>query len=350
MPEDYQDLVLAAYKKMRDNGKLYTILPKETTTRLRTACLKVYDSRYIPKEADILPNDADILSVFFEVDKMKCDDYRKVINDSEPDDFKALCNHIKGETGKTSEENTDLLAWLIDLEPRPRSSYYLSPDKIIKIGGKPIDDLPLPPSTTTPPIPPDPPKSFYIPRFSPRYITVSCITLLFVCTASFAVWERWVKMVRMPELGEKYMYWDGDHYEPVKEGEQKAGVPIIKLNLQALKRQRRINLHDTMTNYSVGKVWHIKIGNNPEFYTDSGMHPVDTARRLRPMSSYVHTKYNSYPRYMLTHLVWFICAAFLISICGFGVSRMKRKVSDEKNGQTTNDSLLHLSKTKLAQQ
>jgi hypothetical protein len=156
--------------------------------------------------------------------------------------------------------------------------------------------------------------------------------------------------VRMPNPDEKYMYWDGDHYEPVKEGEQKAGVPTIKLNLQALKRQRRINLHDTMTNYSVGKVWHIKIGNNPEFYTDSGMHPVDTARRLRPMSSYVHTKYNSYPRYILTHLVWFICAAFLISICGFGVSRIKRKVSDEKNGQTTNDSLFHLSKRKLAQQ
>lgn len=338
MPEDYQDLVLATYKKMRDGGELYTILPKETTTRLRTACLKVYDSRYIPKEADILPNDADILSVFFEVDKMKCDDYRKVINDSEPDDFKALCNHIKGETGKTSEENTDLLAWLIDFQPRPSGIYYSTLVRGKDNGRGAGERKTKPNNLLTQQL------------FLTRYIVVSCIFLIFIGSIAFTIWENWSTTIRMPNPDEKYMYWDGDHYEPVKEGEQKAGVPTIKLNLQALKRQRRINLHDTMTNYSVGKVWHIKIGNNPEFYTDSGIHPVDTARRLRPMSSYVHTKYNSYPRYILTHLVWFICAAFLISICGFGVSRIKRKVSDEKNGHTTNDSLLHLSKTKLAQQ
>lgn len=347
MPEDYQDIVLAAYKKMKDNGKLHVILPRETTTKLRTACLKVYESRYDPK-------DADILAMFFEVDKMGCD-FQKILNKSEADDYRALWNHITGGTETTDERNSDLLAWLIDLEPRPRSSYYLSPDKTIKIGGKPIQDLFLPPSTTPPPVlpdppkPPAPPKSFYIPRFSPRYITLSCIILLFVCTVSFAVWERRAKMVRMPELGEKFMYWDGDHYEPIKEGEQKAGVPIIKLNLQALKRQRRINLHDTMTNYSVGKVWHIKIGNNPEFYTDSGMHPVDTARRLRPMSLYVHTKYNSYPRYILTHLVWFICAAFLISLGGYGISRIKRKVTVDNQEQKTDDHIADFSEAQLAQ-
>nr|WP_276901868.1 hypothetical protein [Pedobacter kyonggii] len=319
MPEDYQDLVLAAYKKMRDNGKLHVILPRETTTKLRTACLKVYESRYDSK-------DADILAMFFEVDKMGCD-FQKILNKSEPDDYRALWNHITGGTETTDERNSDLLAWLIDLEPRPRSSYYLSPDKTIKIGGKPINDLFLPPSTPPgQPKPPTPPKSFYIPRFSPRYIILSCIILLFVCTASFAVWERWVKMVRMPESGEKFMYWDEDRYEPIKDEKQNVGATIIPLNIKTLTQQRKINLPDTMTTYSLGKVWYKGHGKDHEFFTDSGAYPLDLQRVLKPLSSTILTKYTSNYRYLLTRLVWFLCAAFFIGLCGYGVSTLKKEV------------------------
>jgi len=315
MPEDYQDIVLAAYKKMRDNGKLQAILPESTTTRLRKACLKVYDSRNNP-------NDIDILSMFFKVDKLICDDFQKVIDDSDADDFKALYNHIKKGKGKTSEENTDLLAWLIDLEPRPRSSYYLGPDKTIKIGGIPTDELFLPPSPE-PPNPAIPLKPIY-PLFSHSHIIISCVFLLFIGTTSFAVWERWTK-IRMPEPDEKFMYWAEDHYEPIKDGKQNIGAPIIPLNVQTLTRQRKINLPDTLTSYSIGKVWYKGHGKGHEFFTDSGAYPKDLQRVLKPLTNTILTKYTSNYRYMLIRLVWFICAAFFIGLCGIWVSRLKKE-------------------------
>ncbi|WP_406824577.1 hypothetical protein [Pedobacter sp. KACC 23697] len=321
MPEDYQDIVLAAYKMMRDNGKLSAILPRETTTKLRSACLKVYQNRFDPK-------DVDILATFFEVDKMGCD-FEKTLNDSDPDDYKALWKHIRGETFTTDERNSDLLAWLIDLEPRPRSSYYLSPDKTIKIGGVPIDDL-FPHSTppgggTKQHDPKEPKEPVYVPKFSQPYITIFCIILLIIGTTSFAVWERWNK-IRLPEPDEKFMYWDEDHYEPVKDGKQNVGAPIIPLNKKTLTQQQKITLPDTLTSYSIGKVWYKGHGKDHEFFTDSGAYPQDLQRVLKPLTNNILTKYTSNYRYMLTRLVWFICAAFFISLCGFAVSRLEKEV------------------------
>ncbi|WP_293784449.1 hypothetical protein [uncultured Pedobacter sp.] len=321
MPEDYQDIVLAAYKKMRDNGKLHAILPRETTTKLRSACLNVYANRYDPK-------DADVLAMYFDVDKIGVDFHKKIIA-SEPDDYRALWKHIKGETETTDERNSNLLAWLIDLEPRPRSSYYYSStEKTIKIGGVPIDELfpsPTPPDKdTTKPDPRQPRGQVYVPKFSQPYITIFCIILLFVGTTSFAVWERRTK-IRMPEPDEKYMYWDEDHYEPIKDGKQNVGAPIIPLNEKTLRQQQKITLPDTLTSYSIGKVWYKGHGKDHEFFTDSGAYPKDLQRVLKPLTSNILTKYTSNDRYMLTRLVWFICAAFFVGLCGFAASKMEKE-------------------------
>nr|WP_315420936.1 hypothetical protein [uncultured Pedobacter sp.] len=298
---------------MKDNGKLHAILPKETTTKLRKACLNVYASRYDPK-------DADILAMFFDVDKMEVD-FQKKLNDSEPDDYRTLWNHIRGETDTTEERNSNLLAWLIDLEPRPRSSYYLNSDKTIKIGGIPIDDLP--PSTPPPPIPP---KSFYIPRFSLKYIIISCIILLFVGTTSFVAWENSVTSVRMPNADEKCMYWNEDHYEPVKCNAQIANATIIPLDLKKLQRQRKINLSDTLTSYSLGKVWYKGFVKDHEFFTAAGPYPTDTTRVLKKLSPIILAKYISNNRYLQTRLIWLSYAIIFVVLCGFGASRLKKEV------------------------
>lgn len=408
MTEEYPELVLSTYKKMRDNGELYTILPKETTAALKNACLKVYDSRYNLE-------DADILSVFFNVDKMKCD-FRKVISEVKSDYFKALYNHIRDETD-TNERNSDLLAWLINFKPRPSGSYYKNLRENIKLTEKSgektteviIDNTnqnrgqeqvignialenqenldiklieytnepttePTSQSTTetigktedekesiskpiTPPVviipikindgkideyntkPPiqteDP---VYIPRFSPRYITISCIILLLVGTTSFVAWENSGTSVRMPNSDEKCMYWNEDHYEPVKCDEQIANATIIPLNLKKLQDQRKINLSDTLTSYSLGKVWYKGFVKDHEYFTDSGAYPLDTQRMLRPLSNTILSKYTSNYRYMLTRLVWFLCAAIFVSLCGYWASTLKKEVKQPvEEGETDND-------------
>jgi len=402
MTEEYPELVLSTYKKMRDNGELHTIIPKATTAALKNACLKVYDSRYNPE-------DADILSVFFNVDKMKCD-FRKVISDVKSDYFKALWKHIRDKTDTTDERNSDLLAWLIDFKPRPSGSYYKSlreakkrtkesnegliitssdgnsdsngediptdkgddslngesdkndgleketKEKIeslntsepigeIEINGeKELVDKPTVPPVIIIPVKINdgdkgadktrdihPPKEpIYEPRFSPRYIIISCVLIFFIGSTSFMVWERMPISVRKPDVGENAMYWDGDHYEPVKAGAQKPGVAIIPLDFTLLQQQRKITLPDTLTKYSLGKVWYKGYGSNHEYFTFKGIYPADTARTLKPLSTTILTKYTSNYRYYFTRLLWFLCAAFVISIGGYLVSTLKKEVKHAK--------------------
>jgi|GEM_PF-690814 len=386
MTSEYPELVLSTYKKMRDNGELYTILPKETTAALKNACLKVYDSRYNQ-------DDADILSVFFNVDKMKCD-FRKVISDVKSDYFKALYNHIRDET-ETNERNSDLLAWLINFKPRPSGSYYKSlrernklaeaaseetveivTDEIEQNNAKEEGNIELKknenvkestaesngqdiieaigkaenkkePITkpTTPPIviipiktndvninggdtepPPIPVKPEYVPRFSPRYITISCIILLFVGSSSFVAWERSGIAVRTPDKQEKCMYWDVDHYEPIDCKRQVDGATIIPLDLKALEKQRKINLPDTLTSYSIGNVWYKGFVKDHEFFTAAGPYPTDTTRVLKKLTPIILAKYISNNRYLQTRLTWLLYATIFITLCGFGASRLKKEV------------------------
>jgi hypothetical protein len=400
MPEDYQDLVLATYKKKCEERKLHLNLLKPTTVKLKRECLKKYDASDEAK---------DVFSDFFDKDKM--DNISLILSQADPGDFRALLNHIIGATTRTDEKNSELLAWLIDFRPRPSTTYYKSFDKehqneieevigatdvrleellneitgdnvegeqkleneenyIIEDSGnkdevekeikepiegpniiEPIGETenirekepvvePTPPPVIIIPVkindvdkgtdetinvhPSEEPV--YEPRFSTRYIIISCIILLFIGSTSFVAWEHRFMAVRTPHADEKCMYWDGDHYEPVKCDAQIAGATIIPLDLKTLQQQRKITLPDTLTKYSLGKVWYKGYGSNHEYFTFKGVYPADTARTLRPLSNTILTKYTSNYRHMLTRLVWFLCAAFFISLFGFAVSKLEKEV------------------------
>ncbi|WP_157257910.1 hypothetical protein [Pedobacter ginsenosidimutans] len=379
MPEDYQDLVLATYKKKCEERKLHLNLLKPTTVKLKRECLKKYDASDEAK---------DVFSDFFDKDKM--DNISLILSQADPGDFRALLNHINGITTRTDEKNSELLAWLIDFRPRPSTTYYKSfdrerqneieevigatdvkleePQKVtgeneawnseneeiiineeadkqgdlieevkgpivettdIGVTGQPIYIKEKEEETNKV----DYIETEYVRLFSPRYITISCIILLLVGSTSFAVWERSATTVKVPSEGEKFMYWDEDHYEPVKDEKQNVGMPIIPLNVRTLTQQRKINLPDTLTNYSIGKVWYKGHGKDHEFFTDSGSYPKDIQRVLKPLTSTILIKYTSNYRYMLTRLVWFLCAAVFISLCGFAVSKLEKEV--KRSGEET---------------
>ncbi len=391
MLEEYQDLVLATYRDMKDSGELSFHLLNPTPAKIKRECLKIYNSNRYHSLDD------DILSLFFDVDKLKSD-FHEILLTVDPDLFRPLINHINEKTVRTDEKNIELLAWLIDFKPRPSLVYYknlrertklveelgkktvgIETDEIEQNGDKEEADIALNTKEnensrefktipnlqdlnetideaenknepifkpTTPPIvvipiktgdvkinggnteppPTIPKKPEYVPHFSPHYITISCIILLFVGTTSFAYWERRKPTVNTASEGEKFMYWDGDHYEPIKDEKQNVGSAIIPLNAQKLTRQRKINLPDTLTSYSIGKVWYKGYGKGHEFFTDSGAYPQDLQRVLKPLTNNILTKYTSNDRYLLTRLVWFMCAAFFIGLCGFAVSKLEKEV------------------------
>ncbi|MGO4876580.1 hypothetical protein ACEN2P_08260 [Pedobacter psychrotolerans] len=373
MPEDYQDLVLATYRKKCEERKLHLNLLKPTVVKLKKECIKKYDASDEAK---------DVFSDFFDKDKM--DDISLILSKADPGDFRPLLNHINGATKRTDEKNSELLAWLIDFQPRPSTTYYKSFDKdrlsdieeVIDVSDDKIQTdttegndaleqnqkekesnrdiaqekqnysnekvIKIIDESTDKDIEQlcdndkkkekgveilDPVIEIgYESRFSYRYIILACILLLFIGSTSFVAWETSPASIRMPKADEGCMYWNEDHYEPVKCNTQMANATIIPLNLKKLQRQRKINLADTLTSYSLGKVWYKGFVKNHEFFTDSGAYPLDTQRVLKPLSNTILTKYTSNYRYWNARLAWFLCAAFFISLCGYAVSKLEKAV------------------------
>ena len=87
------------------------------------------------------------------------------------------------------------------------------------------------------------------------------------------------------------MIWSNDHYEPVDCSDHSSGLQLLTINHQLVDHFKRITEPDTLTAYSVRKVWYAKYKGRVEFYTDSGIHPLDTSRRLLPMTFGIWQKY-----------------------------------------------------------
>lgn len=349
MPEDYQVKVLAAYKEKKANGELNSLLANATTAKLKKACLKNYDARYKPQEDD------DIFSEFFNMDKLGAD-FRQRIRYAGPGEFRPLLKHLKGETGKTEYRNSDLLAWLIDFQPRPSIAYYKSlhnqtiaivepPDEDIEEEVQPSneennptdsgdgidteteeekDQIPPQPETHSPPTPPP----------TNEGLNKKIATTLLILLISGGIITLFSNNIigtsyREPLPNEKCMVWKGDRYEPIACDINVSDRITLPLDKEQLTHQRKITQPDTLTTNSLGKVWYTKINGTPEFYTDSGIHPADTLRRLRPLTNYILTKYISYYRHLFKLLVWsiFIIIFFILCVVCVITIRKNRKTA-----------------------
>jgi len=393
MPEEYRKVVLDTYKKKKLDGSLSPNLSAPTPGDLREECLIVY------RERQLNSNDDEILRQFFgPKDQEK--GYFTLIENSPAEKFKQMPKILKGKVTNPGIKFIELLAWLIDFQPRTSISYYNSFDKrsdvktqefintpevrinetqsdttggnnsndqnsendVIVIDeqvdnqGDLVEEEKEPMVETTEVAEEEETtkvdyiETEYVRIFSTGFIIITCIISLFIGSISFVLWENSPTMVRTPNPDEKCMYWDQDHYEPVKCNAQIANATIVPLNLKKLQHQRKINLSDTLTSYSLGKVWYKGFVKDHEYFTDSGAYPLDTQRVLKPLSNTILTKYTSNYRYLLTRLVWFLCAALFVSLCGYGVSRMKRKISVKKQVETPDDHIADFSEAQFAQQ
>ena len=107
----YKALVLNAYQKKRDEGKLSPSLERPTPAKLKEECITVFIERYSKKD------DKTLKSFFGPIKEV--DEYVKLIKRVDTTKFKPLDNFLKGKTSEPDEKNVALLAWLIDFEPRP---------------------------------------------------------------------------------------------------------------------------------------------------------------------------------------------------------------------------------------
>ncbi|RZJ91724.1 MAG: hypothetical protein EOO20_04265 [Chryseobacterium sp.] len=277
MPENHDHPVLKEYKIRKDNNELSPNLYHPTPASLRDECLIVYEERG-------KPNHDPVLRAFFGAINAG-ENYDVRISNFDIDRFRPLSYFLRGTSQSTNRTNVDLLNWLMgnnDSDPIPSS----------------------PPDSTSLP------KPWYKALNANVWVALALIIMLLIGKLGFYIWEESIFSTEQPTKTEKCMYWTGYHYEPISCEVIKPGVNIVPLDRGKLKRMRKIPFFVKVTKRDVGKLWRAKVDGKLEYFTDSGMHPVETAKRLLPLSSYMVGKYEVEKNLITDILYWTYYVAF----------------------------------------
>lgn len=299
---DYQSLVVKEYQRKLAQNEISPLLVHPTPANLRDECLAVCRQRY-QKE------DEELLKSFFENQHDRAG-YLAAIKKYDIDKFKPLRNFLKNQVAKPDERTIELLAWLINFEPRPydEDTDYDTDNICIEIQSasgaeavektkngeteqqntaeeknkeekpyKSIEQVREPVKSTI--------------TFKKQRIAILAIVII----SSLSLGSYWLgnKNSSKPTLTGKEgcMYWTGDHYEQVPCNKKVDGIMVVALDAEKLAHFKRITNTDTITAKSKGWVWYTKIDNVVEFFTSDGYHPIQYERRLRPLTDHIIDRY-----------------------------------------------------------
>ena len=306
---DYIRLVKQAYKEKCANNELSLLLAQSTPAKIRQACLHLYKEQYESNGCQMLRRDEQVLRDFFgpaESGKQ----FLQLIGKFETDRFRPLDNYLKGNNEKTDNTNLELLAWLIDFRHRPYSF-----DKNFQLTDEEKDFLANNGEEQTEPLT----GKICLPEREEAQTTFQenetkeapvqteaalggtliaglkngkkkrefkragiIILVLLICAgAIYALWQQ------KKNANTVCVYWANDHYEPVPCHEETKGRIIIPMSLEKVRSFRRITQVDTITEWSVGRVYYIKDSNIIKCYTEDGMYPEDLNRNLKLLSHYI---------------------------------------------------------------
>ncbi|MBV4359924.1 hypothetical protein [Pinibacter aurantiacus] len=158
----------------------------------------------------------------------------KAIAKCATDKFKPLANFLKAATADTAIKNIELLAWLIDFRLRPF-------------------------------------------EFGKKYDANE--------------YEHSIEIPNVTEDLEKYMYWNGDHFEAITCSQNPGNSILVPFDDVKLSGFKKITNPETITLKAKGRVWYAKVKGGIEFFTSEGPHPTDQQLRLKPISDYIIKKY-----------------------------------------------------------
>lgn len=248
MLEKYQKEVLKNYHRRKEKNKLSSNLLYPTAANLRRECAHVFHERPDDYIKNILQSFSPIGSLIKNANDVLSID---------PDKFRPLLNFINEDVVTASPHNVKLLAWLINFEPTHKIE-EASADAKLSIIKRML---------------------FYIKEN--KLATIISLIVVVLGAGAFIV------------INDKQcMYWNGAAYEAVGCKFKIDEATIIAFDQQRIDRLKRITRLDTIGEKDLGKVWYVKIKvDSAEFYTDSGEYPLNSKKRLLPMTSYILDKY-----------------------------------------------------------
>lgn len=325
--EDYKQEVILTYKKRRDEGKLPHNLQYFTPANLKKECLVVFPDRYAK-------NDEETFKSLLNVKRNSAEEYLKEVTESNPDIFKPLCNFLKGGTVNTQERNIspkgtvttqerniELLAWLIDFQPRPHLPADMS--QVVKSEWESSVNKEEEPAKKEP----EENKTVDIVEETKEEFSESASTLTvngFLDNRSldndqktgngkFGFPRKFNKAVisffaAFIIVGGSYffydkssqcMYWNGNEYQTVACDQKIEGANILPKDNFRLKQLKRIKNVSEITRGDIGKIYYSKVNRKVEFYTTGGVdvdtsgieNPTDSRKRLLPLTEHMYTEY-----------------------------------------------------------
>jgi len=313
--KDYTNLVIKAYEERREANRL-SRLQHLTTANIRKECLNIFDEK-IRSGKQLEEN---TLRAFFGMSPTE-KGFRNFIENYKADKFKPLQSLIKGEVSNPSIITVELLAWLIDFKPRPlayaqkvfaTTNEFNDQEKPGNGGNKKqegdnlangekhlkseISNAGLLGEETL--IEEENKKHGLnkanvhdrIPKIN--LTSVIGITLVILCGVAYLISLQTTSGEDIyGNTKSNCMQWINDHFEKVPCVEQQDGLPILALNEKKIKSFRMITRVDTMTEWSIGKVYYIKDKGTIKYYTEAGNYPEDLTRPLKVLSPYMFDKY-----------------------------------------------------------
>jgi len=286
---DYQSLVLKDYQEKKAGNALSPRLESPSPAKIKEECIAVCEERYRAK-------DEQVLRTFFG----KKDDlagYIQAIKKHDNDKFKPLVNYLRGMVANTDRKNIELLAWLINFEPRP----FQQGKKYDTAGTAPVDEEEREREVVTEIMKGNRENVGVMRMFQHapgkqkpgsknRAIIILAFLIMFISGGFY-----WLLKDKAPKIvltgKESCMYWAEDHYEPVSCNQKFKDTLIVALDSVRLRQFKKITQPDTITARAKGHVWYVKVDNGIEFYTSDGYHPIYHQKRLRPVTDYIIYKY-----------------------------------------------------------
>lgn len=275
---EYRKLVLADLDEKLANRQLPLELVSLTRKSLKGHCINICAQRFEQKDELLLS------SVFGKKDNQAA--YIKAIQNSSAEVFRTLHNFLNDRSINTAFNNICMLAWMIDFELRPYHAGMKSPVPLNE--SKKAHDLDLVPNT---PVPNDrklPDLTENLDKTQKKFIPTPWVMTGLVSVLILSIFIY--KATRITGL-EQCMIWDDDHYEPINCSKKNTYPYVYPINRQLIDSFQKVTRPDTLSLYSTKKIWYIKTKGQIEFYTFPGPYPLDSTKRLLPMSDHILKKY-----------------------------------------------------------
>lgn len=271
MIAEYKEKVKAEYFIRLESGGLSSNLTDLSPAKIKAECMLIYNLR---GNAD----DNNVLQDYFGLPDERSN-YSNAIRRLDIDRYRPLVSYLRGANQDPHLKHIELLAWLMNYQPRPYS-------------------VALPP-----PPPPDPPGgSDSEETTSPQAHGLSLKELWTNQKIRWALLETMIVIVCVglayrntrdggdTGLEKQCMVWTTDRYEPIPCDQKPFNKISFALDTFQVHNFRLITQPDTLTAYSVGRVFYGTVNGKPQVFTSMGKHPI-TGHYLKPLSFWILRKY-----------------------------------------------------------